>query len=103
MFGDLFGNVQKQQEELAEKLASITVEADAGDGAVQVTATCDQTIKNIALDPAKLDFSDLEMIEDLVLTAVNAALEKAKNKAAAESHKLLKNMMPPGMDGLFGK
>lgn len=87
---------------MQQKLAETFVEADAGDGAVTVKAGCDMHIENIKIDPAKLDMNDSEQVEDLVLVAVNEALEKAKAKAAIETNKLLQGMMPPGMGNLGG-
>ncbi|MBL7781506.1 MAG: YbaB/EbfC family nucleoid-associated protein [Saprospiraceae bacterium] len=101
MFGDLLGNLQKQQEELQQKLAGIFVEAEAGDGAVTVKAGADLHIENIRIDPAKVDVSDREQLEDLLVVALNRALELARQEAAAESNKLLGNLMPGGMDQLF--
>lgn len=98
MFDDLFGNLQKQQEELQQKLADIFVEAEAGDGAVTVKAAADLHIENIKIDPAKLDLNDPEQVEDLLLVAVNRALELARERAAAETSKLLGGMLPGGMD-----
>lgn len=98
MFGDLFGNLQKQQEEMQQKLATIFVEADAGDGAVTVKAGADMNLVNIKFDSTKLDMTDAEQLEDLVLEAVNRALDLAREKAAVESGKLLQQMMPPGGD-----
>lgn len=98
MFDDLFGNLQKQQEELQQKLADIFVEAEAGDGAVTVKAAADLHIENIKIDPAKLDMNDPEQVEDLLLVAVNRALELARERAAAETSKLLGGMLPGGMD-----
>ncbi len=98
MFDDLFGNLQKQQEELQQKLAGIQVEAEAGDGAVMVKASADLRISNIKVDSSKLDITDPEQLEDLLLVAVNRALDAAKEKAAAETNKLLGGMMPGGMD-----
>ena len=103
MFGDLFGNVQQQQEEMRKKLTEITVTADAGNGAVKVTANANQEILDISIDKSKLDWDDVEQVQDLVLTAVNNALEKATIKEQAEAQKMLQQMMPPGMGGLFGQ
>lgn len=103
MFGDLFGNVQQQQEEMKKKLATITVTAEAGDGAVKVTANANREILDISIDRAKLDWNDVEQVQDLVLAAVNSALEKAMVQEQAEAQKLIQQMMPPGMGGLFGK
>jgi DNA-binding YbaB/EbfC family protein len=96
MFENLLGNLQKQQEELQQKLSEITVEAESGDGAVTVTATAALAIENIKLDASKLDFSDAEQLEDLLVVAVNRALESARQKAAAETGKLFEGLMPPG-------
>lgn len=98
MFEDLFGNLQKQQEVLQQKLAQTFVEAEAGDNAVVVKAGADMHIENIRLDPSKLDISDQEQLEDLLVVAINRALEMARQEAAIESQKLLGNMLPGGMD-----
>lgn len=103
MFGDLFGNVQQQQEEMRKKLATITVSADSGDGAVKVTANANREILDISIDKSKLDWDDVEQVQDLVLAAVNNALQKAVTKEQAEAQKLITQMMPPGLEGLFGK
>jgi DNA-binding YbaB/EbfC family protein len=94
MFDKLLGQFQHKQEELQAALANMFVEAESGEGAVTVKASCDLQIENIKLDPTKMDLGDVEQVEDLVLVAVNQALDKAKNKAAAESNKLMRDMMP---------
>lgn len=103
MFGDLFGNMEQQQAELAQKLEAMEVEAQAGEGAIKVTATGTRTIKNISIDTTKVELSDSEQIEDLLLVAINRVLEDAAALEAEESQKLISNMLPPGMDGLFGR
>ena len=100
MFGDLLGNMQQQQEAMKEKLATILVEAEAGEGAIKVTATADKQIKNISINKEKLDWEDAEQVEDMLLIALNRALEKAEEKAASEAQNLINNMMPGGMGGL---
>lgn len=100
MFGDLFGNVEQQQKDLQEKLATIEVNGESGDGAIKVTADANQRILNISIDKSKLDWEDSEEVEDLLLIAMNRTLEKAAQTQAAESQKLIQNMMPPGMGGL---
>jgi DNA-binding YbaB/EbfC family protein len=96
MFGNLLGDLQQKQAAMQEKLASITVEAEAGDEAVRVTAGADMRIANIKIDTAKIDTSDPEALEDLLLVAVNRALEAAKARAAVETNNLLKDMLPMG-------
>ena len=99
MFDNLFGNIQQQQAELQQKLAAILVEAEAGDDAVRVQAGADMHIENIRIDPAKIDPSDREQLEDLLVVATNRALELARQTAAVETQKLLKDILPfGGMD-----
>lgn len=95
MFDKLLGQFQHKQHELQATLANTFVEAESGNGAVTAKVSCNFHIENIKLDPTKMDMNDVEQVEDLVLTAINLALEKAKNKAAAESSKLMRDMMPP--------
>jgi nucleoid-associated protein EbfC len=105
MFGDLMGNMAERQKEMKSKLAEIIVEAEAGDGAIKVTANANREIVNISINKEDLDWDDEEQVEDLVMVAVNRALEKAAEKEAIESEKLIKDMMPPGFGGisdLFG-
>lgn len=101
MFDNIFGNIQQQQADLQQKLSGILVDAEAGDGAVTVQAGADQHIENIKIDPAKVDLSDREQLEDLLVVAVNRALELAREKAAAETAKLLKDLLPFGGPGDF--
>lgn len=100
MFGDLFGNMEEMQKQLRARLAEITVEVQAGDGAVRVTANGNREITNIAIDPERIDFSDKEALEDLLLVAVNKALEAAQTREAEEVQGQMRDMLPPGMDGL---
>ncbi len=100
MFGDLMGNMEEQQKALKVKLAEITIEAEAGDGAVRVTANANREIINISFDQSALNWEDKEEVEDLVTVAVNRALEKAAVKEGEETQRMIQDMMPPGMGGL---
>jgi len=83
--GGMMGQLQKLQEQLAatqESLTHETVTATSGGGAVEVTATGDQRCTSIVIDPALLEDGDVDMLQDLVLTAVNNALEKSREMAA---------------------
>jgi nucleoid-associated protein EbfC len=70
--------LQQQMAEAQEKLAQETVEATAGGGAVKVTVTGDQKCQSVVIDPELLKEADAEMLQDLILTAVNLALEKSR-------------------------
>ena len=70
--------LQQQMSEAQEKLAQETVSATAGGGAVKVTMTGDQKCQSVEIAPALLKDADAEMLQDLVLTAVNLALDKSR-------------------------
>lgn len=102
MFGNLLGNLQQQQEQMQQQLAAIQVEAEAGDGAITVQASGDMRIGNIRLDVSKINPADTEALEDLLVEAVNRALDAARQKAAAQTQEMLSGMLPGGLlDGLM--
>jgi len=70
--------MQQQMAEAQEHLAQETVTATAGGGAVKVIMTGDQKCQSVEIDPALLKEADAEMLQDLVLTAVNLALDKSR-------------------------
>lgn len=77
--------LQKLQEQIQmtqAQLAEETVSASAGGGAVTATVTGDQRCTSIVIDPELVKDGDVDMIQDLVLTAVNAALDKSRDMAA---------------------
>ncbi|NCD31993.1 MAG: YbaB/EbfC family nucleoid-associated protein [Spartobacteria bacterium] len=86
-------NMEKAQRELADK----SVEFTSGGGMVTVEATGDGQIKSLRIDPKAVDPDDVEMLEDLVLAAVQGALNSAKDMAAAEMSKLTNGMNIPGL------
>ena len=92
---------QKMQKDMATTqaaLASRPVEATAGGGKVTVTATAGGDITGIRIDPSVVDASDVEMLEDLILTGVRAALTEGRKVAEAEMKKVTAGMgLPPGM------
>jgi len=82
---NMMGQLQKLQEQITEaqaKLADETVTATAGGGAIKVTCTGDQRIQAVEIAPEVLEDADVEMLQDLVLTAVNAALDQSREMAA---------------------
>ena len=87
----------EQMEKVQSDLAARTIEASSGGGAVKVTAKCDGSVASIKIDPQAANPSDMAMLEDLVLTAVNQALAQAKQVANAEMGKLTAGMNIPGL------
>ena len=83
--GGMMAQLQRMQQQLAEAqeaLAEETVTSTAGGGAVKVTMTGDQKCREVVIDPALLEDADAEMLQDLVLSAVNLALDQSRELAA---------------------
>ena len=73
-----FQRLQQQMAEAQEQLALETVSATAGGGAVKVTMSGDQKCQVVEIAPELLKDADAEMLQDLVLTAINLALDKSR-------------------------
>jgi len=84
--------LQQQMEEAQAKLAEETVTATAGGGAIKVVMTGDQKCKSVEVDPEFLKDMDAEMLQDMVLSAVNMALD--------QSRELQQKLMGPLAGGL---
>ncbi len=80
-----------------EELEAETVEASAGGGAVKVVASGKQTIESVTIDPAAVDPDDVELLQDMVLAAVNEALAKSQALAAERLGALTGGLKIPGM------
>lgn len=89
--------LQAKMAKVQEELGAKQVEGDAGGGMVVVTANGHQEILSIKIDPEVVDPEDVEMLEDLVLAAIQQAREKATAMAEQEMQKATAGMIPPGM------
>jgi DNA-binding YbaB/EbfC family protein len=91
--------VQQMQERMTKvqsDLETETVEASAGGGAVRVVATGTQKLVSVTVDPAAA--SDVEMLQDMVIAAVNEAMEKSKQLAASKMQAVASGLgLPPGL------
>ena len=83
-------NLSKAQDELQD----MKVEGSSGGGMVMVTANGKQEILGIKIDPEVVDKEDVEMLEDLIVAAVNQAMEKANVLASEHMGKSAGGMMP---------
>ena len=91
-------DMQKNMAKVQDALAAQDLEAQSGGGAVTVTISGDGNVKAVRIDPQVLESGDAEMLEDLVLAAVQSAQATAKETAAAEMKKVTAGMgLPPGM------
>ncbi len=98
--GNMMKQVQKMQQEMTKLQAELeekTVESSVGGGVVNVVATGKKEIKEINIAPEAVDPNDVEMLEDLVLTAVNQALQKAEEMVAGEMNKITGGLNIPGL------
>ena len=88
---------QQQAQEVEAALAERTVEASSGGGAVKGGATCKGGIKMIKIDPEAVDPGEVESLEDMVLLAVNNAVEEGQKIQAEEMGKVTSGFGLPGM------
>ncbi len=100
------GNMMKQAQQLQskmlkmqEELAGRTVETSVGGGMVKVVANGRQQVVSIAIDREVVDPEDIDMLQDLVLAAVNDALAKSQEMVSAEMGKLTGGLNIPGLFG----
>jgi nucleoid-associated protein EbfC len=89
--------VQRQMEDVQNQLASRTVEASSGGGVVKVVAKCDGAIQSIKIDPQAVNPSDVQLLEEMILTAANSALAQAKEISNEEMGKVTSGFNIPGM------
>lgn len=89
--------MQQQLTDAQENMGNIEVSASAGGGMVAVTATADMKLTSITIDPEAVDPEDVGMLEDLVLTAVNAALAKANDVANDQVAGITGGLNIPGL------
>lgn len=95
---------QKMQAEMAkvqEELGNKTVTATAGGGVVKVEFTGKLDLKEVIIDPEVLNPEEVDMLQDLIVAAVNEGLKKAQDMAAEEMAKVTGNIKIPGMPGIF--
>ena len=91
-FGDMMKQAQKLQKQMLDiqnEIGEKTIEGTAGGGMVTVTVNGRQEILDIKIDPEVVDPEDIELLEDLVLAAVNNGMEKAKGLMEEEMGKLI--------------
>ena len=91
---------RKMQEQLAqtqEKLAQTEVSASAGGGSVKVTATGDLRLTSVTISPDAVDPDDVDMLQDMVLAAVNEALDSAQQLASQQMGAITGGLNIPGL------
>lgn len=89
--------MQEQLVNAQDNLGTIEVSATAGGGMVEVTATADMKLTSITIKPEAVDPDDVDMLQDLVLTAVNGALAKANEAANDQVAGITGGLNMPGL------
>ena len=95
--GGMMGQIQQMQEQMAQaqaELAEETVTATAGGGVISITMTGDQVCKSVEIAPELLEDADVDLLQDLITSGINAALDQSRELAA--------NKMAPFSDMLSG-
>lgn len=103
-FQKIMKEAQKMQESLLkiqDDLGQHDVEGTSGGGAVKVLANGKHLIKSVKISPDAVDKDDLETLEDLVMAAVNDAINKANSLAQNKMNSVTGGMNIPGLDKLF--
>jgi hypothetical protein len=90
--------LQDKMQRLQEEVASLTIEGSAGGGLIKVTVNGKSEMKNIKIDPSLLKPDEAEILEDLIVAAINDARGKAEQKLADKMRELTGGLaLPPGM------
>ena len=102
------GNLMKQAQQFQNRMAKLqqelgqkTIEATSGGGMVTVVVNGQQEVVSIKIDPEVVDPEDIEMLQDLVLAAVNDGMARAKKMVNDEMAKLTGGLNLPNIPGLF--
>ncbi len=95
--------MQQKMQDMQKRLQDTEVTGQSGGGMVTVTALGSGQVKTIAIDPSLIVASDKEMLEDLIVAAVNDARQKTEDLTQAESQKIMGGLqLPPGLKGMLG-
>jgi nucleoid-associated protein EbfC len=98
--GNLLKQAQEMQSRMAkiqEELAQKTVDGSAGGGMVQVTVNGQLALTAIKIDPTVINSEEKEMLEDLIMAAINDGMHKARDMASTEMSKITGGLKIPGL------
>jgi DNA-binding YbaB/EbfC family protein len=94
--------MQTQMPQALAELAETTLEATAGGGAVRIVITGAQEVRHVEIDPSAVDPDEVEMLQDLVMTAINEAIGRSKELERERMGSIAGGIGLPGMPGLPG-
>lgn len=93
----LMKQVQQMQEQMQQRIAAIRVEGSAGGGMVKVQMSGNKELLGVAIDKEAVDPNDVEMLQDLILAAVNEAARKVEEELQSQVGALTGGMKIPGL------
>ena len=94
--------MQKKMQEIQDSLSNLEVEGTSGGGMVKIIMNCKNEVKKIDIDSSIIKNDEKEVMEDLIIAALNDAKSKAEEKSQEEMKKLTGGLgLPPGMKMLF--
>lgn len=94
--------MQTQMAQAQDELRDTTLEATAGGGAVRIVITGAQEVRSVEIDPSAVDPDEVEMLQDLVLSAMNEAIVRSKELERERMGSIAGGLGLPGMPGLPG-
>ncbi len=97
-----FGDLKGKMEEARRRMARLQVTGESGAGMVRVTVNGEGHVTDIKIDRAAIGPSDNELLEELILSAVNDGLKKAREAVAHEMRSMTGGLSIPGIEKLFG-
>ena len=99
------GNMMKQMQQMQEKMAELQaeleqmeVEGSAGGGMVKVVVNGKHVVQSVTLDPEVVDKDDIDMLQDLIVAAINQAQEKVAEKQSEQMSQLTGGLNIPGLN-----
>lgn len=100
-------DMQSKMQEAQDKLGEVFAEGESGAGMVKATVNGKKQLLNLVIEPSMINPEEIRILQDLIVAAVNKALENVEEKSKAELQKVTQDLMPniPGMDlnSLFNK
>ncbi len=93
----LMKQLQQQQERMQREIAALSIEATSGGGMVQVVMDGEKKIQSLTIDPEVVSRDDVEMLQDLVLTAINEATHKVDEALQDKLGGMMGGLKLPGM------
>jgi DNA-binding YbaB/EbfC family protein len=99
-FGDprkMMKQIQKMQEQMQEEVAALRIEATSGGGMVKVVLTGDKVVEALTIDPQVVDKNDVEMLQDLIVAALNEAAQRVDEAVKQKIGGLTGGLKIPGL------